>query len=122
MFVKRLFIETKTFTKEVSKYLTHDEYMDFQKQFLQNPKIGKVIPGTGGLRKVRISVSAYKKGKRGGARIIYLDVKDVEWTLLIRIYGKNVKDDLSFDEKKILKQMVDEFKRCAKEKLRGSLS
>lgn len=115
--MRRLFIETSLFTRELPKYLKADEYMAFQYDLLKNPQKGSVIKGCGGIRKTRVSVSERLKGKRGGARVIYLDVPDVQWLLLIYIYGKDEKDDMSQNEKKFLKELAIEFKKNAMRKV-----
>jgi hypothetical protein len=48
-----VFIETSVFTKLITKYLSDDEYLGLQKFLLQYPDFGKVIRGTGGVRKLR---------------------------------------------------------------------
>jgi hypothetical protein len=69
----------------------------------QNPLVGDVIEGTGGLRKVR--VAAKGKGRRGGARVIYFYVARDNQIRLLLIYAKNVKDDLNAQEKAILRKL-----------------
>jgi len=64
-----VFIETPTFTKTITGLLTDDEYRLLQNELAQNPEEGDLIPGGGGVRKIRFA--AQGKGKRGGARLIY---------------------------------------------------
>jgi hypothetical protein len=63
-----------------------------------------VIPGSGGVRKLRWAAKG--KGKRGGARIIYVYVVVAGRVYLMRCYAKNVKTDLTVDEKKALRQIA----------------
>ena len=56
-----------------------------------HPDAGDVIPGAGGARKLRWAAKC--KGKRGGARIIYVYVVIAARVFLIRCYAKNVKTD-----------------------------
>ena len=75
------FIEATAFTMYVYSYLTDDEYMGLQGFLLKNPETGKVVPGTGGVRKLRWGMA--RKGKSGGVRIIYyFKKKDDEIWLL----------------------------------------
>jgi len=66
--------------------------------------LGPVIPGAGGARKLRWAAKG--KGKRGGARIIYVYIVIAARVFLIRCYAKNVKSDLSANEKKQLQQIA----------------
>lgn len=69
-----------------------------------HPDAGDVIAGTGGARKLRWAAKG--KGKRGGARIIYVYVVVAARIYLVRCYAKNVKTDLTPDEKKVLRQIA----------------
>ncbi len=98
-------IETSIFTRRVTELLTDDDYRELQSTLVENPKIGAVIPGTGGLRKLRWSSSGH--GKRGGARIIYYWALTQQQILMLFVYAKNERDDLSPDQKKTLKRIVE---------------
>jgi hypothetical protein len=63
-----IFIETTTFTKLITSYLTDDEYRGLQSFLLQHPDIGKVVRQSGGVRKMRWGAAG--KGKSGGIRVI----------------------------------------------------
>ena len=71
---------------------------------VKNPKAGKIIQGTGGLRKIRIPME--EKGKRGGARVLYVDIELKESIYFVNVYSKNEKEDLTEDEKKAFKAVV----------------
>jgi len=73
-----------------------------------HPDAGDVIPGAGGVRKLRWAAKG--KGKRGGARIIYVYVVIAARVFLIRCYAKNVKSDLTANEKKQLRQIAANLK------------
>jgi mRNA-degrading endonuclease RelE of RelBE toxin-antitoxin system len=62
-------IETSIFTRQVQALLDDDEYRRLQTALVIRPDIGDLIPGGGGLRKMRWS--AQGRGKRGGVRVIY---------------------------------------------------
>jgi len=112
------FIETTEFTQQVVQLLEDIHYAEFQEELWENPHWGKVIPGCGGLRKVRVSDPQRHKGKRSGLRIIYLFVPEVEAILFLDIYGKAEKDDLTSAEKKILKRLAQQLKQQVLEGLR----
>lgn len=65
---------------------------------------GAYIQGTGGLRKIRILLDQH--GKRGGGRVIYVDIELKETIYFINVYAKNEKDDLTEEEKKAFKAVV----------------
>lgn len=98
------FVETKLFTRLVREYLTDDEYAKLQQALLANPEIGAVIPGSGGVRKLRWGVAG--RGKRGGIRIIYfLRTRQGEiW--MLSLYAKNVTVNIPAN---VLKQIKDEI-------------
>ena len=50
------FVETPVFTKAVREHLSDEEYRGLQLALLLRPEQGSVIPGSGGLRKVRWKV------------------------------------------------------------------
>ena len=84
--MKAVFIETNGFTEWVGEYLRDDAYAALQQMLMENPSLGDVMPGCGGLRKVRTSDTRRGKGKRGGARVIYLYLPDARWFFMLDIY------------------------------------
>lgn len=77
---------------------------------LEDTKSGDVIPGTGGLRKIRIPMENKNKGKRGGSRVIYVDIELKETIYFINVYTKNEKENLTEEEKKAFKAVVNVLK------------
>jgi hypothetical protein len=77
------------------------------------PTCGDLIPGTGGLRKMRVGRGG--SGKRGGARVIYYFYNEEFPVLLVAIYAKNEKADVSSQEKKrftaLVKEIVAQWRR-----------
>jgi mRNA-degrading endonuclease RelE of RelBE toxin-antitoxin system len=80
-------IEATAFTKYVYDYLTEDEYLGLQSFLLQNPEAGKIVRGSGGVRKVRWAITG--KGKSGGVRVIYYFKKQDDEIWLLTIYSKS---------------------------------
>lgn len=99
-------VETPIFTKQVLDTLSGDEYRLFQRTLLEHPDAGTRIPGSGGLRKLRWSAEG--RGKRGGVRVIYYWFTARDTILLLFIYPKNVQDDLTPDQLRQLKKIVEE--------------
>ncbi len=103
------FIETSIFTRQVISLLADDEYSQLQATLLINPDTGVIIPHSGGLRKVRWSMRG--RGKRGGVRAIYYWVVAEDQILMLFMYPKNEKDDLTPAQLKVLREIVEkEFK------------
>ena len=116
--MKAVFVESTDFTEWIAEFLSGDLYSAIQQHLMANPDAGDVMPGCGGLRKLRTSDPARSKGKRGGARIIYLYVPEVRRFYLLDIYGKDEKDDLSALEKRVLATIAADLKRAATAKRR----
>jgi hypothetical protein len=106
-----VFVETTDFTVLVSEYLTEEGYAQLQLDLMQNPQCAAVLPGCGGLRKVRASDAGRGKGKRGGVRVIYLHVPASKRFLMLDIYGKGEQEDLSVAQKRILARLASEYRR-----------
>lgn len=103
----RTFIEVPIFTKKWKELgFTDENLRELQKVLLDDPKAGDAIQGTGGLRKIRIPMENKGKGKRGGARVVYVDVELKESIYFINVYSKDKKADLTPDEKKAFKAII----------------
>jgi hypothetical protein len=103
------FIEHPTFTKQIKELLSDVEYASFQKDLAASPESGDVVPGLGGLRKVRMAAKG--KGKRGGARVVYLLIPAPEVIFFFYAYTKGNIEDLSPEQKKRLKAAVETIKK-----------
>jgi mRNA-degrading endonuclease RelE of RelBE toxin-antitoxin system len=99
------FVETTIFTRRITDLLSDGQYAELQKQLVENPKAGPVIPGTGGLRKLRWSGSG--RGKRGGVRVIYYWYNRSEEFFMLLAFAKNEQEDLTAEQKRILRAVVD---------------
>ena len=97
-------IETPVFTRQVRDYWSDDEYRAFQLHLVLHPDQGKVIPGSGGLRKIRWQMPG--RGKRGGARVIYLWRAASGRLYLLYLYAKNARSDLTKAELRALRALV----------------
>jgi mRNA-degrading endonuclease RelE of RelBE toxin-antitoxin system len=99
------FIETSIFTRQVTSLLADEEYSQLQLALSTRPDMGVIIPHSGGLRKVRWSIS--DRGKRGGVRVIYYWVVVQDQILMLFIYPKSERDDLTPQQLKILREIVE---------------
>ncbi|MBI4405680.1 MAG: type II toxin-antitoxin system RelE/ParE family toxin [Deltaproteobacteria bacterium] len=111
--MKRTFVELAAFSRRLERSRDPSLLERIQEQILQNPEAGDVIQGSGGLRKMRVADPVHKRGKSGGYRLIYMDLPHVERTYLFWFYGKNESEDISPDEKKVLKRQVELLKKEA---------
>jgi putative transcriptional regulator len=116
----KTFVETTEFSKWQLMFLPGDAYAELQKELIADPQKGDVMPGCGGLRKLRIADPKRQKGKRGGARVIYFHIPEVGQFLMLDIYGKNEKEDLTPTEKRDLRELAREYKRLIIEAARKS--
>lgn len=102
-------VTTRTFDRDVRRFLSEDELADLIDFLAENPTSGDVIPGTGGIRKLRWG--AQGKGKRGGARIIHFYHNGEMPLFLLAVYAKNTKLDLTAAEKRALTKLTAALKK-----------
>lgn len=108
--MKAVFVELPHFEANRSAFLTDDEYRILQNALLFFPTCGDVIVHSGGLRKIRFADSKRGKGKRGGARVIYYWWVEKAQFLLFTVYGKGEMDDLTTEQKKMLRFLLEQRK------------
>ncbi len=106
-----VFVETSVFTKRIARLGLEDALRGLQLSLLENPTAGDLDPGTGGLRKVRMTDPTRGKGKRGGARVHYLWLPHRERIYLLFAYSKDEDDTLSQQQKKVLRAVVEGIKK-----------
>jgi len=99
-------VETSVFTRQIQALLSDEEYRLLQTQLVANPQLGKLIPGSGGLRKTRWSIGS--RGKRGGVRVIYYWFASDKVILMLLVYPKNVQDDLTHQQLRTLRKIINE--------------
>jgi len=100
------FVETRLFTRQITVLLNDADYAALQHALFQDPALGDIIPGSGGVRKLRWAAKGH--GKSGGARVIYYWAVVAETILMLEAYPKNVKADLTRAEIKKLRRIVEE--------------
>lgn len=106
----RTFVETSIFEQLIDQENDKELENTVKRDVLEEPSRGDIISGTGGVRKFRISDKSRGKGKRGGFRVLYLDLPKHERTYLLLIYNKDQLDNISSDQKKALKKIVEGVK------------
>ena len=104
--MKAVFVELPPFERYRADYLDDDSFLRLQQSLMLNPEAGALIPGTGGLRKLRFGDERRGKGKRGGLRVIYYwwDAGLQFW--LFTVYDKDETSDLTKGQRETLKHMI----------------
>jgi len=100
-----IFIESSIFERVLPAYLDDDEYSDLQQFLMQSPEAGELVPGSGGVRKVRWSRPG--TGKRGGLRIIYFIRYRPNEFWMLTLYAKAKRKNVPAH---ILKQLLEAFR------------
>jgi len=108
--MKRLVIQISKFSIILDSLiadnkLSKEDFWKFEDLLVDYPDTGDVIQGTGGLRKTRLKSAS--KGKSGGFRVCYCDVPEKEKLFLVAIFPKNVQENLSSEEKRFLKKLIE---------------
>ena len=103
------FIELAVFERDREKHISDDEFQLLQSLLLDNPHAGSLIPGSGGLRKIRFVDPRRGKGKRGGLRIIYYYFESRLEILLFMIYSKGEIEGLSSDQLKYFSKVLTHY-------------
>lgn len=98
--------ESPVFSRYREDYLTDDQYLRLQLALMSRPTTGDVIPGSGGLRKLRWQGSGH--GKRGGIRVIYYYIAADSRIYLLTVYAKAECKDLTHRQIKALRQLVED--------------
>ena len=99
------FIESSFFERMLSVYLDEDEYAELQQYLIQNPEAGEVVPGSGGVRKLRWA--RLGMGKRGGLRIIYFVRYRPDEFWMLTLYAKAKRENIPAH---ILRQLLEAFR------------
>ena len=89
--------------------LSDDDLLLLEDVLLRDPQRGDVIEGTGGARKLRILLVG--RGKSGGGRVIYLDVFEREDLYLLFAYPKNVQEDLTSEQRKAIRKLIEAIRK-----------
>jgi hypothetical protein len=100
-------VETPTFKNDADNLLDEEERLELITTLARNPEAGKVMPGTGGVRKLRFARA--HEGKSGGYRVIYYFYNEDMPLFALMLYPKNAKCSLTQGERNALKQLAREL-------------
>ena len=104
--LSRMFIELPSFRLRWKNLgLGDDDLKNLEQELLDDPKVGDVLQGTGGVRKMRFSFP--HRGKSGSVRVIYVDFEVYERIYLITAFQKADQENLSKAERNDLKKLVE---------------
>ena len=104
--LSRLFVELPSFSaKWKALGLTDEDLRRLEWSLLENPKVGPVMRGTGGIRKVRFAFE--NRGKSGSVRVIYIDFEIYEKIYLLSVFAKADQENLTQAERNGLKKLVE---------------
>jgi hypothetical protein len=101
------FVETRLFTRLIGEHLSDEEYLELQLAIARNPEAGPIIPGSGGVRKLRWARRG--RGKRGGLRVIYYVRTRAGVIWMLTVYAKGVTESIPAHVlRQIRKEIEDE--------------
>lgn len=101
------FIEAPAFTRFREDYLDDDGFAELQHYLAKNPEAGDMVPGAGGIPKLRWKDPRRSKGKRGGLRIVYYCFLSEQEIWLLTLYDKNEAGDLTKNERDQLRKALE---------------
>ena len=104
--------ETPTFTRQADKLFDETERQELIELLAKSPRAGVVIPGTGGVRKLRFGASG--RGPRGGARVIYYMGEYMPVYALLA-YAKAARADMTFKERRSVASLAAALKATHEE-------
>ncbi len=99
------FIETKLFSQLREGYLSDDEYAKLQEALIEKPECGAVIPGSGGVRKLRWTQPG--RGKRGGIRVVYYAKVRDGVLFMLTLYAKNEEENIPAHILRKIREEID---------------
>jgi len=103
------FVETPVFSASLRRLLSDEQYRALQLALILRPEQGLLIPGTGGLRKLRWGTTG--RGKRSGLRTIYYWAVDEGTCYMLYIYSKAEKESPSRSQLRAMARAArEEFK------------
>jgi hypothetical protein len=97
-------IETPSFLRDSKELLDDDEREALVAYLAYNPRAGRIVVGTGGIRKVRWARE--NEGKSGGYRVVYFYHSEEAPLFALNVFAKNEKANLTKEERNDLKKLT----------------
>jgi hypothetical protein len=99
-------VETLLFQRQWPLYWTEEQRGSFAAHIAEHPTVGDVVPGSGGIRKVRWGISG--TGKSGGVPVIYFTRNPEGEVVLLTLYAKSKTDNLTGPKLKEIRRVLEE--------------
>ena len=116
----REFVRLPEFEKQSQSIgLSEDDIREIENRLLADPSVGDIMEGTGGVRKFRFALPGV--GKRGGARVVYIDFLFYEKIYLLTVFAKSDISNLSKAERNELKHLVKMLEDELRKKVQNGL-
>lgn len=112
--IPQVVAETTPYQKAVERFWDEETQIEFKNYIGVNYDAGDIIPGTGGIRKIRWQANGH--GKRGGVRVIYYIYNERHPIYLLYAYPKNEQVNLTEAEKKLFRAVAEQLKATFREK------
>ena len=110
------FVEAPAFARFRDDYLDDDGFAELQQYLAKNPEAGDMVPGAGGIRKLRWKDPRRGKGRRGGLRVIYYSFLSEQEIWLLALYDKDEAADLTKDQREQLRRALEAERAARKAK------
>ena len=105
-------IYTSVYLRSIKELPLNSKIEEAEREIAERPLKFPVISGTGGARKARVAIG--NRGKSGGGRIIFVYVQDNSDIYLLDAYAKNRQENLSTQDKKTLRVLIDKLREEGK--------
>ncbi len=112
------FVEAPAFAQFRDDYLDDDGFAELQRHLAKNPEAGDMVPGAGGIRKLRWKDPRRGKGRRGGLRVIYYCFLSEQEIWLLTLYDKDEEANLTKDERDQLRRALEAERAARKARSR----
>lgn len=117
LLIPQVIVETPAYLRAVNEFWDSDTQNEFKNFIGTNFLLGDIIPDTSGLRKIRWKGNG--KGKRAGARVIYYFYDENHPIYLLFAYSKNVQINLTDQEKKLMRSLVQQLKNSFQKEVKN---
>ena len=108
-------VETSVFSRRADALLSRDEWMELIDTLIREKLTGDIIPGLGGIRKLRFAPKG--RGKSGGLRVIYYLLAEDLPILALLLYGKNEQVNPTSEQRSAMLAVVASFRANRRPKL-----